>query len=52
MLKWSEYQVVDGKRVEIVHEYEPKKVQEARQLQEAGAKVELILEEVFMERFG
>lgn len=52
MLKWSEYQVVGGKRVEIVHEYESKKIQEAKKLQETGAKVELILEEAFMERFG
>ena len=52
MLKWSEYRIVGGKRVEIVHEHESKKVQEAKQLQETGAKVELISEEDFMARFG
>lgn len=52
LLKWSEHQVAGGNRVEIVHEYESKKIQEAKKLRETGAKVELISEEEFMARFG
>ena len=52
LFKWSEWQYIDGKRVEIKHEHEATKIQEAKKLQEAGAKVELISEEDFMARFG